>query len=185
MFILSNSTCRTAVLLLFVCSACKPLFNTDSLPANPEKVVNLGSTYSQGRIAIAPPVGWQPVKVTNMKYPIFRPSGRLDSLSIVEENAPGSLEAFIQTNLQGMAIAFQNWRQISQAEFQTTKGMGGKVIVIQSQQLNVALHQRLYFFAPDLTKGYKLILVCGGKPEAALELEATCDASIKTLMVSP
>lgn len=179
---------RSALLLFFVCSACKPLFSTDSTPASPEKIVNLAPTYRLGKIAIAPPLGWQPVKVSGIKYPVFSldPS---TSISLVEENLlgspPSSLEVFIQTNLQGMAIAFQNWRQISQADFQTTKGMSGKVVISQSQQLNVALHQRLYFFTTDSSKAQKLIVICGGKLEAAAELESTCNASVKTLVVSP
>jgi hypothetical protein len=189
-----RKTSRSALLLMLVCSACKPLLTTDSLPANPEKVAELPNIYRQENIAIAPPSGWQPVKVAGIKYTVFSLDAST-SISLVEESFSGDLQKYAQSSLQGMAIAFSNWQKISESEFQTTpgtntrqittKGMSGKVVVTQSQQLNQLLHQRIYFFAPESASDRKLIVICGGKPEAAAELQLTCDASLKTLAISP
>jgi hypothetical protein len=181
------STSRTALLLILVCSACKPLLTTDSSPANPEpnlEKMALSPVYRQAKIAIATPIGWKPVKVAGIKYAVFSLDSST-SISILEQNFAGNLPAFVQTNLQAMAIAFSAWRQVSEAEFQTNKGMVGKIVVTQSLQLNLPLSQRFYFFTPEPRSDRQLIVICSAKPEVATALAATCDASLKTLIVSP
>jgi hypothetical protein len=193
---------RTIAAVMLACSACKPLLSTDSSPANPElnQAIALARPYTQSGISLSPPAQWQSVKIPGMRYTAFiadpaNPSS--SSISLMEDRNPMSLASYIDTNLKELKTAFPNSSKFQRTTFTTQAGMTATVVSIDSPQLGKIMQQRFYFFAPSysinkdtLTKNdidkevssdRKLVAVCTGTSQ----IEVICNASIKTLRVTP
>lgn len=175
------------LMLALVASACRPLLTTDSLPAKPPspdqaEPPRLAPPYRQGKIKISPPRGWQISRLPRLKYPIFK-QDEVTSISVLETQSPQSLDQFIQTNLQSMAIAFPDWQQLAEQTFQTATALEGKLVVSTSQQFNQPLYQHYYFFGNQDQAETKIVLICSGRKAAAQQLQQICDASAKTFEI--
>jgi hypothetical protein len=198
---------RAIAALMLACSACKPLLNTDSSPASPEipnplaatQAIALARPYSQSGVSFSPPAQWQSVKIPGLKYAAFLSdpaSPSSSSISLMEDRNPMSLANYIESNLKDLKTAFPNSSKFQNATFITKSGLTGTVVSTESQQSGKTMRQRLYFFASTFTPAKellgkelgieknsdrKLVAVCTG----TIPIEATCNASIKTLTVSP
>jgi hypothetical protein len=99
------------------------------------------------------------------------------NLTVVDEPFDGSLDEYVASALDGLEQYFENFQVLIQEEFKPVEGPPGVRIVAENVQGGRALRQTFYLFDGG-TK--KVVVTCTRLIEAAAELDAACDASVKT-----
>jgi hypothetical protein len=134
-----------------------------------------------GGFSYVPPEGWeiaQPASETAYKVARSQSGeGFSANLTMVDEAFTGSLEEYVSLSLDNMSEFFEGMQVLSRDPFETDEASSGIRIATQNVQTGLELNQIFYFF--DLgTK--KLVVTCTRLAESSEEVDAACDASVRT-----
>lgn len=135
----------------------------------------------EGGFSYVPPEGWEIVEPsTATAYKVARSQsgeGFAANLTMVDEAFTGALEEYVALSLDNMSEFFEGLQVISRDAFETDEGSSGIRVATENMQSGMALSQIFYFF--DLgTK--KLVVTCTRLAESSEEVDAACDASVRT-----
>lgn len=135
----------------------------------------------EGGFSYVPPEGWDIVESSSSAaYKVARSqSGEAfaPNLTLVDEAFSGSLEDYVSLSMDNMAGFFEGLQIVGRDPFETHTGSSGVRVATENVQSGLALHQIFYFF--DL--GAKnLVVTCTRLAESGDEVDAACDASVRT-----
>lgn len=133
-----------------------------------------------GGFSYVPPAGWEMVKAPSLDYKVAvgpEADGFTTNLTVVDEPFDGSLDEYVSSAVDGLNQYFESFEVLSQDEFNVEAGLTGVRIVAENVQSGSVLRQRFYLFDAGKTK---FVVTCTRLAGAAAELDAACDASVKT-----
>jgi hypothetical protein len=138
---------------------------------------------ASGGFSYIPPAGWELVESSRGEYKVVRgpeADGFAPNITIVDEPFSGSLEEYVSSSLENMGDFFTELQLISQEEFDPDEGPAGVRIVTENVQSGRALHQTYYLFDAGAKK---LVITCTRLAGAGEEMDAACEAGVKTLRI--
>lgn len=137
-----------------------------------------------GGFSYIPPEGWEITEPSSATaYKVARSqSGEAfaANLTLIDEEFAGSLEEYVSLSLGNMGDFFEGLQEISRDTFELDEGSPGVRVATENVQSSLALHQIFYFF--DLGSK-KLVITCTRLSESGEEVDAVCDASVRTFRI--
>jgi hypothetical protein len=134
----------------------------------------------EGGFSFVPPKGWKIETVRGFKYKSavdYRPSSFPPNIVLTDDPYDGSLEAFTLMFKALARNAFQSLTVIEQKPFVPDGGTSAIRLVIESVQNRLTLHQTIYLFDGG---DFKIIAICSRLADRHKDVDALCDASLKT-----
>jgi hypothetical protein len=133
-----------------------------------------------GDFSFIPPEGWVVQEMPGLKYSIAhgQPQGGFTSnLNVIDQAFPGSLESYVDGNLQGLERIMNGFSMSSREQFTTDEGKKGIRLVTESIFNGTGLEQHFYFF----DTGKKMVVItCSRLAGSEPRLDAAFDACVKT-----
>ena len=133
-----------------------------------------------GSFSYSPPAGWEMVKASSLAYKVAvgpEMDGFAANLTVVDEPFGGSLDEYVSSAMDGLSQYFENFKVISQEEFEPEEGPPGVRIVAENVQGGRILHQRFYLLDAGTNK---FVVTCTRLAGAAEELDTACEESVRT-----
>jgi hypothetical protein len=134
----------------------------------------------EGGFSYVPPVGWKLVDASALAYKVAvgpETDGFATNLTVVDEPFDGSLDEYVSSAMDGLSQYFDSFQVLSQEEFKPEESAPGVRIVAENVQVGRVLRQRFYLFDGGAKK---LVVTCTRLADAAEELDAACEGSLKT-----
>ncbi len=134
-----------------------------------------------GGFSYVPPEGWEIAEPSSgTAYKVARsPSGEdfAPNLTMIDEAFSGSLEEYVSLSIDNISQFFDALQVIDRNPFELDEGSSGVRVATENVQRGLALHQIFYFF--DLG-AKKLVVTCTRRAESGEDVDAACDASVRT-----
>ena len=99
------------------------------------------------------------------------------NLTVVDEPFGGTLDEYASSAIDGLSQYFEDFEVLSQDEFKPEEGPPGVRIVAENVQSGRVLRQRFYLLNAGTIK---FVVTCTRLADAADELDAACEESVKT-----
>lgn len=134
----------------------------------------------EGGFSYIPPAGWKLVDASALVYKVAvgpETDGFATNLTVVDEPFDGSLDEYVSSAMDGLSQYFDSFQVLSQEEFKPEESAPGVRIVAENVQVGRVLRQRFYLFDGGAKK---LVVTCTRLADAAEELDAACEGSLKT-----
>ena len=104
-------------------------------------------------------------------------NGFAPNINIVEESFSGSLDKYVEGNLETLKKTFPDYKQLSKENFTTTSGEKGVKLATENQQGGRLLRQTAFFFDGG---NKKYVVTCTTLAEDGDRLAPAFDESLKT-----
>jgi len=133
-----------------------------------------------GGFSYIPPASWKLVDASALAYKVAvgpETDGFAANLTVVDEPFDGSLDEYVSSAMDGLRQYFENFQVLSQEEFKPEESSPGVRVVAEDVQVGRVLRQRFYLFDAGAKK---LVVTCTRLADAAEELDAACEGSLKT-----
>ena len=169
--------------VLAVC-ACLASCSDSRDPVGRESEVSNGSPRllfeEAGGFSYDPPPGWQIAEFPVSKYRISHgPSANefAPNINVVDEVFSGTLEAYVDANIEAMRKVFPDFDPLKRETFQTDDGEDGFMLLYENEMLGNLLRQTLFVFA----KGdRKYAVTCTALADGGESFDTVFAESIRT-----
>jgi hypothetical protein len=134
----------------------------------------------EGGFSYVPPRGWEIVEFPGLKYRISRGtivSEFAPNINVVDEQYSGTLDSYVDGNIDAMSGVFEDFNLINREPFSTDEGLQSVMLIVENVQMQRNLRQYFYFFEDN---DRKYVVTCTSLASNYEEVDSLFDKSIRS-----